>query len=177
VNWKLWRHRLTIVAMSLFVTWHAIAIVIGPAPDGSAAPVAALHTFFRPYLTLFRLESPWTFFTNIIRLPQFRYVITDADGNQHTFRPVDDLKWYHPRSNWFERTYWAILDSTSPTDIGDYIVPTLCRRHADLKPVAITYLLAQPVEFWPEESIAGGNPFDDQHVTVEELLRADCPNG
>jgi len=86
-----WRDRLTFLAMSLFVAWHATAILVTPAPSGSPA-VEGLKALFRPYTTFFRLESSWSFFANVFRHTQFRYVIEDADGKQHTFIPMDEFK-------------------------------------------------------------------------------------
>ena len=171
---KPWRDRLTYLAMSLFICWHATAIVIGPAPVGSP-PVETLRSIFRPYLTLFRLESPWSFFTNVtIRLPQFRYVVKDADGKEHIFVPIDEFSWYHPRYNWFERIYWSILDSTKPQSFGNRLAASLCRQHAELKPVSITFLAATGEQYWPEDVLRGHQHLDPEFVTVETLMSADC---
>lgn len=173
---KPWWDRLRYLAMSLFVGWHAMAILIAPAPYGSPL-VEGLHAVVRPYLTLFRLESPWSFFTNVAatKLPQFRYVIEDADGKEHTFAPVAEFNWYHPRYNWFERIYWTIMDSPDPERIGRYFVPSLCRQHAALKPVAITFLSVLPGDFWQDDQLAGHQPLDPERVTTYTLMRAACP--
>ena len=44
--WNRWRRRLTYVAMSAFVAWHTIAMVIAPAPYGSVS-VQTLRTAFQ----------------------------------------------------------------------------------------------------------------------------------
>ena len=167
-----WRDRLTFLAMSLFVAWHATAILVTPAPSGSPA-VEGLKALFRPYTTFFRLESSWSFFANVFRHTQFRYVVEDADGKQHTFIPIDEFKWYHPRFNWFDGLYWAILDS--PTTIGRYFVAPLCRQHAALRPVAITFLGVKGGEFRPEDLLAGHHPLDLPYATADPVLYDDCP--
>jgi hypothetical protein len=175
--WKPWRDRLLYLAMSLFVGWHAIAILVAPAPYGSPV-IERLHALFRPYLTLFRLESPWSFFTNVagVKLPQFRYIIVGADGREHTFAPVAEFNWYHPRYNWIERIYWAITDNPVPERIGSYFVPSLCRRHAALKPVAITFLTVMPGDFWPDDQLSGRRPLDPDNVWTHTLMDAACPD-
>ena len=50
-----WRDRLIYLAMSAFVAWHTLAMVIAPAPDNSVI-VQSLRGLFQPYLTL----SSWT---------------------------------------------------------------------------------------------------------------------
>jgi hypothetical protein len=174
MTWMLWRNRLVGLAMSLFVGWHAVSILVAPAPHGSRV-IEWLHGLYRPYLTLFRLESSWGFFPNIPRVPHFRYVLEDAEGVQHTFVPINEIKWYVPWGNWVERTYWAILMSPTPERVGNYYVPILCRRHADLKPVWLTYYVVYGSEFSPSDVLAGRQPFDPEFVTVDALMYAECP--
>jgi hypothetical protein len=165
------------LAMSLFVGWHTLAMIIAPAPYGSPI-IEGLHAMVRPYLTLFRLESPWTFFTNVaaVKLPQFRYVVTDAEGNDHTFIPVPEFRWYHPRYNWFERIYWSLMDQPEPEKIGNYLYPLLCRQHAALRPVEITFLSVRPGDFWPDDELAGYHPLDPEYSTTYTLMSAACPS-
>jgi hypothetical protein len=172
MTWKLWRARLLYLAMSVFVLWHATAIVVAPLPNESV-PVDSLRRLFRPYLTLFRLESTWSFFESIPRLPQFRYTIRDAKGKEHTFVPVDEFSWYHPRYNWFERIYLLIM--YSPESFGEHFAPMFCRRHAALEPVSITYLLIQGGDFRPEDRLAGNHPLSSGFYKVEPTMTVDCP--
>lgn len=149
-----------------------MAIVLAPAPDGSQ-PVGSLRALFRPYFSFFRLENTWAFFENINRSAQFRYVIEDADGRQHTFVPVEEFSWYHPRYSWFERTYWAIMEH--PELYGSYFAAHFCRQHAALKPVAVTLLLVAEQEFQPEDQLRGHKPLDPEFVTVSTLVHDACP--
>ena len=69
---KPWRERLIFVAMSVFVVWHTIAMVLAPAPENSVT-VQSLRVVFQPYLTLFKLDNPWDFFApNVEKGAQFR---------------------------------------------------------------------------------------------------------
>ena len=162
------------LAMSLFIVWHVSAMLVAPAPTGSPM-IESLNGVFRPYLTFFRLESSWSFFANVIRLNQFRYVIEDADGNQHTFTPMNEFRWYQPHFHGFDGMYWAILEK--PTAVGSYFVAPLCRQHAALKPVSITFLAVKGAgpEFRPEDLLAGESPFEPPHATVDPVLFDDCP--
>jgi len=69
--------------------------------------------------------------------------------------------------------YWAILDS--PTTIGRYFVAPLCRQHAALRPVAITFLGVKGGEFRPEDLLAGHHPLDLPYATADPVLYDDCP--
>ena len=169
---KPWRDRLIYLAMSLFIAWNVMSMIIAPAPENSPT-VQSLRPLFRPYWALFRLESPWSFFEAVARVPQFRYVIEGADGKEHTFVPVEEFSWYHPRYNWFERIYWAIMDS--PDTFGDHFVASLCRQHAALKPVRIAFQAVTGGEYRPEDELRGHRPMDAEFVTVDTFVYADCP--
>lgn len=149
-----------------------MSMVIAPAPENNAT-LQSLRPLFLPYWSLFRLQNTWGFFENINRSAQFRYVIEDAEGKEHTFVPVDEFNWYHPRYSWFERTYWAIMEN--PELYVDYFAAFFCRQHAALKPVAITLQLVRENEFQPEDQLRGHKPLDPEFVTVDTLLHDACP--
>ena len=52
------RERLIYIAMSVFVGWHTVAILVAPMPRNSEM-VQSLRRLFEPYLTLFRLDHEW----------------------------------------------------------------------------------------------------------------------
>ena len=100
MNSTKWRDRLTFMAMSLVVGWHTLAMMIAPAPENSVL-VRSLRRLFDPYLSLLRLDNPWNFFAPIGKNAQFRYVIEDAAGNEHTFVPTEELTGSISRYVWW----------------------------------------------------------------------------
>ena len=166
------RGRLIYLAMSLFVGWHTMAMILAPAPDDNST-IESLRFPFQPYLSFFKLQNTWAFFDDISRSHQLRYVINDAAGKQHTFVPIDDFEWFHPRYNWFKITYWAVMES--PELYGEYFAASSCRRHAALKPASVDLLLIQEEDFRPEDLLRGHRPLDPQFTTVNTLMRVDCP--
>ena len=58
--WEELRERLVFMAMSAFVVWHTMAMMIAPASDNSVL-VQSLRRVFDPYLSLFRLEQQMGF--------------------------------------------------------------------------------------------------------------------
>ena len=91
---KVWRERVTYTAMSLFVAWHTLAMVVAPAP-GSSDLIKGLRTVLDPYLHFFRLDNQWNFFAPDVgeqgRDPLgivLRYVIEDDAGKLHRFDPA-----------------------------------------------------------------------------------------
>jgi hypothetical protein len=168
-----WRERLLYAAMSLFVAWHTLAMVVAPAPNSSVM-AQSFRKLLHPYLTLFRLDNKWDFYApNVGKGHQFRYVVADAAGTRHTFMPTDDLSWYHPSHWWFRAWYDAIVES--PEIHGDAVAARLCRQHAALRPVSITFLNLEEKDFSPEDHLGGKHPLDSEFVTVKTLKRVKCP--
>jgi hypothetical protein len=170
---KRWRVRLAYTAMSLFVAWHTLAMVVAPAPDNSVI-VQAIRLLLQPYLTLFYLDNKWGFYApDIDPGKQFRYVIEDSAGQRHTFVPADELSWLHPGYWWFSQWYVAIMDS--PNVYGDFATAWFCRKHALLHPVSITMLGIQGKDFWPDDYLSGKQRMDPEFLTVNTLITAECP--
>ena len=169
---QLWRERLTYIAMSAFVAWHTLAMVIAPAPNVSAVETS-LRSVFQPYLSLFRLDNQWDFFApNPNRLAEFRYTIEDAAGNRHTFVPASELSWLRPEDIWFKSWHYAIFEA--PEVHTEFAAALLCRKHAELHPVSITLLQALQEDFAPDDYLEGKRPLDPEFVTVTTLKRAQC---
>jgi len=171
---KVWRERLAYTAMSLFVVWHTAAIIIAPAPDNSVIAVAA-RPVFQPYLSLFRLDNPWDFFAPSVETgAELRYVLDDARGTRHTFVPTQELSWYLPAYFWYRSWYYGIMDEIDTYAEG--AAAFFCRKHAGLRPVAITFVEYQQSDFTPDDQLAGKHPTDSEFVTAKVLKRVPCPN-
>ena len=169
---KNWRGRLTYAAMSAFLAWHTVAMVIAPAPDVSEA-VKTLRVPFQPYLSLFRLDNLWDFFApDVGRGSQFRYIIEDTAGNHHPFKPTADLNWFHPTIFWFWSWFNAVVDN--PEIYADSAAAYLCHKHASLHPVSVIMLAAEAGDFAPEDQLAGKHPTDPEFVTVTTVKRVEC---
>ena len=167
-----WRERLTYTAMSGFVVWHTLAIVVAPAPDNSVI-ASSLRRLLEPYLTLFYLDDNWDFFApDVDRGKQFSYIIEDASGNRHSFVPLKELNWFHPI---YRRVgYWYDALVESPEIYSDFVATLLCRKHATLHPVSITLVGIQEQDFSPEDQLNGKHPLDSDIATESTLKIAKC---
>lgn len=170
-----WRQRLTYLAMSLVVGWHSLAMMVSPAPNGSAI-VYSLRLLFHPYLALFRLETPWNFFAPVGKHAEFRYVVEDAAGNQYTFVPSEEASRSLAGYVWW-REFKYLNDGimASPDFRGDAAGARLCQRHASLKPVSVTLLEVAEQNYGPEDELRGKHPLDPEFVAVVPLKRVECP--
>ena len=169
---KSWRDRLTYAAMSAFLAWHTAAMLIAPAPGLSRA-VQAARAPFEPYLSLFRLDNRWDFFAPSVGLEStFRYIVEDKAGTQHLFKPTENLNWLHPTFIWS----WALSEAVTwdPDTYADSTGAYLCRKHAALRPVAVTMLQAEPRYFTPEDALAGKRPIDPEFLTETTVKRVEC---
>lgn len=189
-----WLKGLTYTALSLFLAWHTLAMFVAPLPDNSAA-VKGLRSYLEPYMRVFRLDNRWSFFApNIGNQSIFRYAVEDADGNEHVFEPLFRRSWTVPRGHaadppigpftysrrsiwefamWRETKYLfdALMDDPEARPI---VVRQLCQRHADLKPVAISFLRAEEREFWPDDYRNGSRLLDPEFLEVTTLTNTLC---
>ena len=167
------RRRLVYVAMSAIVAWHTLAMVIAPAPDSDVTLLA--RTVLQPYLTFFRLDNQWDFFAPTVgEGSRLRYDIQDKTGKTHAFLPADELRWYHPNFLWFRSWYYRIIDD--PDNYAEGAAAVLCRKHAALEPLAITFYEVQEERFTREDYLSGKQRMDQGFFSVAMLRGMRCPD-
>lgn len=165
------RNRFAYAAMSLFVVWHTLAMVVATAPESHITRAA--RAYLHPYLTLFRLDNHWGFFAPNVPIGyQFRYLVEDAAGQRHTFVPDRKRSRLLPTSIWFMDRYMTVM--TDPASHGQAAGAALCREHADLKPVAVTLIEVEQRPFLPSDRLGGKHPLDPEFVNVTELMKVPC---
>ena len=159
--------------MSAFVAWHTLAMVIAPAPESVVTD--ALRVALQPYLTFFRLDNQWDFFAPTVgEGSRLRYDIEDRSGKTHAFLPAEELSWLHPNFLWFRSWYYRIIDE--PDRFGDYAAAALCRKHASLQPLAITFYEIQEEKFTREDFLDGKGRMDPGFFTIKMLRGIRCPD-
>lgn len=167
-----WRAHLTYFAMSVFLAWHAIAMLLAPVPNNNVT-VAAFRYLFQPYLAFIGLDNNWDFFSPIGIGHQFRYVITDAAGKEHTFAPIEQFAWFQPTHRWHEKIYDQIM--YEPEVYGEYFALAFCRKHAALKPVSIRLLARQEAAFFPADYLSGQDRWGDEFIIMHIRKERACP--
>ena len=168
---KLWRERLGYTALSLFVGWHTISIILAPLPDKNPI-VSAFRAIYQPYLTAFGLDTTWDFFSPIGIGHQFSYVIEDSEGNQHSFMPILDVNWLTPDRRWYERIFTSLMNN--PETYGEYFAAYYCRKHASLKPASIRLFENVEARYWPDDHLRGRKPDDPAYFTLNPLMHVEC---
>jgi hypothetical protein len=159
------------VAASVFVVWHLLVAVIAVAPDWS--PVIALRRLARPYAALLLYEGRRNFFApNPDPGRHVRYEIESAGGARHAFRLSEDLPRDDPAFLRVALFYRGILPVDPSRAIA--VARSLCRKHADLSPVAVTFTVRYQLALRPETYLAGHRPMDEPFVRPRALAPIAC---
>jgi hypothetical protein len=169
------RKRLTYTAMSLFLAWHTLALVVAPAPISSLM-ANRLRVALQPYLSLLRLDNPWNFFapsSGRLNTSQFRYLIEDKTGQKRIFMPEAEFSGFGAGYFWFRGWYNEIIDH--PDDYADIAAALYCRKHATLYPVSVTLLELQEKDFMQTDFLAGKDRWSPEFVTEKIIRRVPCP--
>jgi hypothetical protein len=169
---KLWRGRATYAAMSMFVAWHTLAIVYGPAQHRRIG-VRVLSSVLHPYLTLLAQDNTtWTFFApRIDGGYQFRYRLEAADGTHFMFIPIEDESRYSPHFWWIRGWQNAIVyNSEINADLAGRL---FCRKHRSLQPIAVT-LMIEKKDFTPQNYLRGSHPLDHKFFSEQIVKRIPC---
>jgi hypothetical protein len=163
-----------LVAASLFVLWHGLAMVVAAGPPSHA--MANVYPIFRPYLRALQLDNQWGFFSPAPGNGRaLRYTVEDAAGGSHQFRLTEELDRRHPL---FFR-YTTLYANIEP-DLPHYVTSAarhLCRRHADLTPVRVTFVVRHQLSISADSYAAGHRPLDEDYTRSESLEPVACPRG
>ena len=161
-TWKLWRSRVKMLAMSLVVAWQSLAILVAPAPSDSET-VQAVRYVMQPYLSLFRLDNGWAFFAPIGKHSEFRYVIKDGEGLDHTFVPTEEPATSISKYVWWRewKYLWDGFMQTA-TNRAAHVGLLLCREHPELNPLFVTLLEIREQNYLPQDVLNGQRPLDPE---------------
>jgi hypothetical protein len=170
--WDRWRPRVIYLLMSAFVAWHALALVIAPVP-GSSELVDATRAVLQPYLTLLRMDNPWSFFAPTIEGAQLHYIVEDAAGTRAEFGSADHTSWFHPEDLWLKDWNYSIMDD--PDLYASHAGEMLCRKHAAIHPASITFVQRVHSGFKPEDWLNGKRPQDAEFTTETTGQTVQCP--
>ena len=171
---KVWRERLTYAAMSLFVAWHTLAMVVAPAAR-TPELMRGLRVVLQPYLDFFELDNDWNFFAPEVGKDSIlRYVIKDAAGVEHSFDADANLNWFDASYNWLRSWHFAVLNN--PDDFAEEFAALFCREHAELHPAAITLFEVEEKDYGPLDRRRGKQQRDPEFVTVTEVKSFECPH-
>ncbi len=167
---RYWQAFLSILA-SIFIVWHALAIIIGPAPGSYL--MSKVYPIFKPYLVALHLNNEWGFFApDPAKGTLLRYSVTDENGVEHVFKLTENLR---RRDHTFLR--YTSLYLTIGRNNEAFVASAknyLCRQHADLNPRQLQFFMGHQLSITPDEIIEGHRALDDQHMQIEYLNAIDC---
>lgn len=157
------RRRIIVVTQSLFLLWHSLALVVGPAPGSYS--MGKIYPAFKPYLEFLQMDNSWGFFSpepgpGIV----LRYDIEDTSGREYHFKPFEGTD--RTGSIGLRRSalgYRLSLDDS----FKESFARLLCRKHANLASVKVRLILIRQKLLSPEAYASGHRPLD------EDFIRAD----
>lgn len=158
--------------VSLFVSWHTLAMLVAAAPDSRLT--ASARTLFDPYLLFFGLDSQWGFFApDVPNGHDFRYAVETASGEQRLFRPSEEWNPLQPTFIWFRDRYKTVMQSFE--DFAPAAVASICKQQAALNPVSVTLIDVTQKDFTPEDRLRGKSPLDPEFQEEEAMEPIRCP--
>jgi hypothetical protein len=169
---KDFRARAAFAAMSLFVAWHSLAMLVAAAPDSRLTGSA--RTLFVPYRLFFGLDSKWGFFApDVPNGHDFRYVVETASGERRLFRPSEQWSPLQPTFIWFRDRYKTVMESFE--DFAPAAVASICKEQAALDPVSVTLIDITQKDFTPEDRLHGKDSLDPEFIEEQAMDPIRCP--
>lgn len=173
MNWKLLQERLTYAAMSAFVLWQTLVIVVAPAPETSDI-VKGIRVVITPYLRLLRQDNEWNFFAwNDGGNSVLAYIVTDAGGTSYTFDAGARLNRFQLSYFWYRDWYQTVLEN--PDEFGKPFAASFCREQAALSPVSISLIALSEQKYTSQDWLAGKRPLDPEFAETKVLKNFKCP--
>lgn len=156
-------------ALSAAIVTYVAGLVLAAAP--SSELVDDLYEVAYPALELANVNNDWGFFSpdpGPADVP--RYEVIDSDGKRHAFEMMEALDRWDPAYFRYTTLFVGVVDS--PEAYGDGATAFLCRRHADLDPYKIVYVVARQADHYPADVLDGADIMD--HAEVDRLYFRHC---
>lgn len=159
------------VLASLFLIWHTLALVIGPAPGSEL--MSKIYPAFVPYLNGFNLNNQWGFFAPDPHAGSLlRYGLETRDGERQVFHLTENLG--REDADFLRYTSLYLTLIRQPQSYMKAAAKYLCRRHRALKPLAIQFFAGHQLRIGPEQFVAGSRPLQDDYMSVEYFEPIAC---
>lgn len=159
------------VLASLFLVWHTLALVIGPAPGSDL--MSRIYPVFVPYLDGFNLNNQWGFFAPDPHAGSLlRYGLETTGGERRALHLTEDLSRGDAGFLRYSSLYLTLARQREPflQAASNY----LCRRHEAEQPLAIQFFAGHQLRLGPEQYRAGARPLQDEYVSVEYFEPIAC---
>ena len=148
------------ILLSLFLAWHSFVMIIGPAHPSYLR--VRVEPLLKPYQRFLSQDNQWGFFAPAPAGHRaLRYRIMDSAGRTRLFALSEALKRSDPSFHRYVQFYGVL--HTMPSSYLESAARHLCRRHADMHPRYIQFVVlyesALPPEFYLEGKVPSGAEF------------------
>lgn len=156
------RRTLATATAIAFLVWHGAAIVVGPYPDSDVSE--KLRPMFESYLRIGYLDHAWTFFgpqPDAGRLVRYELILSGGTVREYPLSEAVDRS----SPNWFR--WMRLFDrvATGGRELQNGAAEHLCRRHADLEPRALRFVVLHQLTLSPDLHRAGVRPVDPEALS------------
>jgi hypothetical protein len=159
-------HSAGIVALSVFIVWHAVGIAfVGPSGDSQLR--RQLLEVWRPYLDFLQLNRRWAFFAPDVAYGSFfEYEVLRSSGTRERYPLSHALHRFHPA--YFRHTsfYYYLFDGWERARARGYdrsVARYLCRLHGT-EAVSIHFVRHYQRRFTAADYRLGKRPLDPAFV-------------
>jgi hypothetical protein len=169
------RSRVAYFLFSLLLAWHALALLVGPAPGSHT--MGKIYPVFEPYLRFFHLENYWAFFApdpasgNLLR-----YLVVDGEGKEHVFK-LTETHHRHEAAYFRHTTFYTAISEQKDLNYTTSFAHWLCRRHAPITPRHVQFFTGQQQRLPRAEYLKGKRPLDEEYTSVRYEAAIPCPTG
>lgn len=164
-------HGVRYLLASLFVAWHVLATVEAPAPESHLA--YRVYPAFLPYLKLFHLNHGWGFYSGgLWGTLRVRYRVNTAPGEHRDFPLSENASSYGVAALRYRTLFNNV--GTAGVAFTSSAAKHLCRRHSDLKPTSIEFLVARQWQIPVSLFLEGKRPLAEEYFFASEVRPIPC---
>jgi hypothetical protein len=160
-----------VIAAVAFLLWHGAALVVAPYPESELK--YAVQPPFDSYLRLGYLDHEWTFFgprPDAGRL--VRYQLVSREGQVQELALSEAV----PRTSAGYFRWMRLYDriATSWPELRESGAAYLCRRHDDVHPRGIRFVVLHQLAISHDQYLHGIHPTDPEALRRETLPEIPC---
>ncbi len=174
------------VALSLFVIYHLLAVLILPNPHSIVG--RRMAPYLTPYANFFQLNTTWRFFApdptpnvfyeyEVIRRDWLDNEWDESEDWEDFAKPIrwppDDYKGFFTE-NYNRLVYHSRFVTLTEQRTGQFLVPFLCRRHPEAGGISVQSV-TEKVPSIDRAHLDRGSFEDLTRSFHSQALRFDCP--
>ena len=167
MEWSQRMRSVGLIILSVFIIWHAVAIVI-VGPFGRSSLRDGLMNVYQDYLTVFHLDRSWPFYApNPFLGSILNYETLSASGETHAY-PLTQAREKFDHSYFRYTNFYAYLfgdvEYSKQRGYDKSVARYLCSQHKGSDIISINFILLNQTTFTNEDYRNGKRPLDEEFL-------------